>query len=278
LSEIGENRPSLTPIAKGTAEIRRVRSAAFVESLDPSERTDAANFWISYDSACRQGSRRDAIWLLQAAQHRFSSDAIWSAISIAARGPAKTREAIALLKTANLHPISQILHQAAATLLLCMPSALREQQTQTQTQAHRLHYENWDRWTADVGTRRARVYAIQNEALHMGTTRGQMEPKYTNIGDLRDPDLAEGCQFWRSALAEYGVSTDKTGATIFPDDDGMERFYDRYFPTDIPDEWSAHDQGKSHGRGCSSSLKPVSFPMDPVSERAWKHAIHVRKS
>jgi hypothetical protein len=277
LREIGEHRPSLTPIAKRTAEIRRVRSAAFVESLDPSERTDAANFWISYDSACRQGSRRDAIWLLQAAQHRFSSDAIWSAISIAARGPTKTREAIALLKTANLHPISQILHQAAATLLLCTPSALREEQMAPTQTTSRLHREIWDRWTADVGTRHARVYAIQHEALHMGTTRGQMESKYTNIGDLRDPVLVEGCQFWRSALAEYGITTDETGATIFPDDDVLERFYDRYFPTDIPDEWSKKDQEKSHGRGCSSSVEPVSVPMEPVSDLAWKHAILVRQ-
>ena len=275
LSEIGENRPSLTPIAKGTAEIRRVRSAAFVESVDPSERSDAANFWISYDSACRQGSCRDALWLLQAAQHRFSSDAIWSAISIAIRGSDMTRTAIALLKTTDLHPMSQILHQAAATLLLCTPSALRDEKLKP-TPTHRLHYENWDRWATDVGTRSARVYAIPPEALHRETARGQIEFKYTNIGDLRDPLLAEGCQFWRSALAEYGVSTDETGATIFPDDDTLERFYDRYFPTDIPDEWSKKDQEKSHGRGCAPAPGLVSFPMEPVSERAWKHAIHVR--
>jgi hypothetical protein len=36
----------------------------------------------------------------------------------------------------------------------------------------------------------------------------------------------------------------------FPNDDVLERFYEEFFPNDIPDEWSAADQQKSHGRGC----------------------------
>jgi hypothetical protein len=32
-------------------------------------------------------------------------------------------------------------------------------------------------------------------------------------------------------------------------DDIREAFYDLYFPDDIPDEWSAADQEKSHGYG-----------------------------
>jgi len=270
------NRPSMTPLASRKGKERRqIRSSAFVASLDPSvDSKEAANFWISYDSACRQGSRSDALWLLQAAQDRLSADAIWSAIGIAVRGSAITKEAIALLKGAGF------LHQAAATLILCMSTATREQEMLVAKQPScRAYQEQWDTWSAATG-RQARIYPIPAEALHRETTRGQIARKYTNIGDLRDPAslLAEGCQFWRSALEECGITQDaETGATIFPDDDVLEGFYDRYFPDDIPDEWSKVDQEKSHGRGCQETAgEPFCVPVISLSARAWKHGIHVR--
>lgn len=270
------NRPSMTPLAsrKGK-ERRRIRSAAFVSLVQGSK--EAANFWISYDSACRQGSRKDALWLLQAAQDRLSADAIWSAIGIAVRGSAITKEAIALIQSAS--PTSQILYQAAATLLLCMSTAIREEMIVVRQPISRVHQEQWDSWSAAVG-RSARMYPIPPEAIHRETTRGQIAHKYTNIGDLRDPIvlLAEGCQFWRSALEECGITQDaETGATIFPDDDVLEGFYDRYFPDDIPDEWSKAEQEKSHGRGCQeTAVEPFCVPRMSFSALAWKHGIHVR--
>jgi hypothetical protein len=111
----------------------------------------------------------------------------------------------------------------------------------------------WDSWNANVGRRKARVYAIPERALHEGTTRGQLPKKYTNIADIREPVslLSEGCTFWQEALLGMGISTDEDGNVCFPDDDVLELFYARYFPDDIPDEWSAEDQQKSHGRGVS---------------------------
>jgi len=277
------SRPSMTPLPRSAAIAARraKRSAAFVASLDPSEQVsleDAANFWISLDSACRQGSRTDAFWLLQAAQPIFSADAIWSALRIASRGPICGVQEIQRAAT-NPHPIQQLLFQASATLHLCIPSQERAayvppRGAQMQRQA----------WTANVGRRKSRLYAIPVEALHANSTRGRIPHKYTNIDDLRDPVqvLSEGCTFWQNTLRSNGIEIDKdTGATVFPDDTALESFYDTYFPDDIPDEWSMEDQLKSHGRGVQETAPPapVEPPIreTPVSRRAWNCGIHVRR-
>ena len=278
-------RPSVTPrpaSAKAAARRRRL-AAAFVASLDPSEQADAANFWISFDSACRQHSRSDAFWLLQAAP--LSADAIWSALEFSSRGPIALKEIIQDLRSAaDPHPMQQLLYQAAATLILCTPSAEHEAMLRAPPDLRLKSAEqDWTSWNAAVGRRQARLYAIPAEAIHVETTRGAMEFKYTNIGDVREPVplLSEGCMFWQEALKSHGIVTDEeTGATEFPDDDVLETFYDLYFPDDIPDEWSKQDQEKSHGRGCQA--KAVSVPPrpqpreEPVTQRAWNIGIHVR--
>jgi hypothetical protein len=300
----------MTPLPRSAAIAARraKRSAAFVASLDPSEQVspeDAANFWISFDSACRQGSRTDAFWLLQAAQPIFSADAIWSALRIASRGPATSvvpkgdgcwssqsvlgmqgptcGVQIEILQRAatNPHPIQQLLFQAAATLHLCIPSQERAAYVPPRgTQSQR---QSWTTWVEQVGRRKARLYAIPVEALHANTTRGRIPHKYTNIDDLRDPVqvLSEGCTFWQNTLKTHGIETDEnTGATVFPDDTALESFYDTYFPDDIPDEWSMEDQLKSHGRGVQETAPsaPAEPPIreTPVSRRVWNCGIHVR--
>jgi hypothetical protein len=280
-------RPSVTP-RPATAKVavrRKQLAAAFVASLDPSEQADAANFWISFDSACRQHSRTDAFWLLQAAQHQLSADAIWSALEISARGPIALKEIIQDLRTAaSPHPVQQILYQAAATLILCTPSKEHEAMLQQPPDLRiKTAEQDWASWTVTAGRRQARMYAIPADALHTETTRGSMEYKYTNIGDVREPVplLSEGCTFWQKALKAHGIITDEeTGATEFPDDDVLESFYEIHFPDDIPDEWSKADQEKSHGRGCKANAAPAppgpQLREEPVEQRAWNIGIHVR--
>ncbi len=71
--------------------------------------------------------------------------------------------------------------------------------------------------------------------------------------------------FWRKALLLHRIEIDDdSDALAFPDDDVIEAFYAAYFPDDIPDEWSAADQQKSHGRGCAETAPPP--PFTPVRE------------
>jgi len=266
-----EERPSMTPLpATVKAEKRRQqRSAAFVASVDPTETIDAADFWISFDAACRQGCRVDAIWLLQAAQEHLSADAIWTALTLAARGSSATKDMIAFWKKMTI--AHQILYQTAATLFLCIPTAQRERPLPLK--GSDLSAAAWAEWNAQLGRRKARVYAIPKDALHTESTRGSIPFKYTNIADIRDPVplLSEGCKFWQETMGSY---------TIDEDDTILEIFYDRYFPDDVPDEWSKADQEKSHGRGCQeTALSPPTglYIRDhPVTQRAWNCGIHVR--
>ena len=284
-------RPYVTPLAASEkARARRhQRSTAFVASLstdEPIDKNEAANWWISFDSACRQHHARDAIWLLQAVQPILSADAIWTAIRLSSRGSLLTKKAVELLKEAPIltEPTHQALAQANATLILSTTTKERET-VMIQKPMELLSYcREWATWSSMVGRRKARVHAIPAEALHGSTTRGGIPFKYTNITDVRDPVtlLSDGCTFWRLALQEAGVTVDEeTQAIAFPDDEGIEAFYQRYFPDDIPDEWSAEDQAKSHGRGCQDSAPPsviveVQIREEPLNQRGWNMATHVR--
>lgn len=284
-------RPSVTPLASSeqARQRRQERSAAFIATLstdEPIDKKDAAYWWISFDSACRQHKSTDAIWLLQAVQPILSADAIWSAIRIAARGSAITKDAIDLLQdVADPYPIQQALAQANAVLILSTPTKERETKMLQKPTELLSYRREWATWTSMVGRRKARIHTIPAEALHGSTTRGAIPFKYTNIADVRDPValLSEGCRFWRLALEEAGVTVDEdTQAIAFPDDDAIEAFYQRYFPDDIPDEWSAEDQAKSHGRGCQDSETPAPAPEEvlvreePMTQRSWNMATHVR--
>lgn len=282
-----EYRPCVTPLpATPASQARRTkRAAAFVTALAAEEtldRQEAANWWISFDSACRQHNRTDALWLLQAIQPLLCADSIWLAIQVAIRGSATTRAAIAFLRTSAT--ANQILCQTNAVLLLCTPTKERETQTLVKPLDLPSYKREWATWIADAGRRKARIQEIPKEALHGQTVRGAMPFKYTNIMDVRDPVvlLSEGCRFWQEALETEAITVDEeTGAIQFPDDDVLEQFHERYFPDDIPDEWSTADQQKSHGRGCQETASAIWLPEprileEPVSSRTWNLAIHVR--
>ena len=276
------------PVNQAAAVRRRSRSAAFVASLDPAEeidRDEAANWWISLDAACRQGARRDSIWLLQAGLPLMSANAIWSALQIAGRGG--TGPAIAALQKAvavDAHPVTQALAQANAILLLCERGAEARAAILAPVQGPvGFALRSWAEWDSKVGRRAARIHPIPKDALHAGTTRGALPKKYTNIEDVRDPVvlLPESCAYWRAACATVGITEDaETGGVIFPDDDVLEAFVDKHFPDDIPDEWSRADQEKSHGRGCADVAAAVG-PSVVLREEAlgrltWRLATSVR--
>jgi hypothetical protein len=285
-------RPHLTPPARTVATTRRrvSRSAAFVASLDLAEelpRTDAAEFWIALDSATRQGYRRDAVWLIQAAQHYMTADTIWSALTIAARGGPTTAAAIALCRrTATPHPDSQLLHQTAAALLLCAhgPEERAAMLAAPNPRTPITTYErDWAEWTANAGRRAARIHAIPTDALHTTTTRGQISAIYTNIADIREPvaALPVATAWWRRAAAAACLTVDdNTGTHSFPDDDRLEAFFATHFIDDTPDEWSAADQQKSHGHGTAETAPPAPGAGatawdDPPRPIVWRASIRI---
>jgi hypothetical protein len=248
------------------------RRAAFVACIHATEELterEATHLWNALEMATRH-SRTEAMWLLQAVQPILSIDTIWTLLeSLWPTAPPCVRE------TSSSDPIHQLLHQAAFIMLMCMTAEERIEALVPQAPTAGYDIREWGRWDVNLDRRAARREEIPPAVLHQGTTRGTTPSRYTNIGDVRDPVplLGEACRWWKKTLASAGITEDaEAGTIIFPDDDVLEAFYARHFPDDIPDEWSAKDQQKSHGRGCaeSASAAPsIVLREERLSDNAW---------
>lgn len=86
--------------------------------------------------------------------------------------------------------------------------------------------------------REARVYAIPQDCLRWFTKRGALPINKTTEKELKHglENALVGSQFWDEL--------DWTSS-----DDAREEFFETYFQSDIPDEWSSNDRKKSHGYG-----------------------------
>jgi hypothetical protein len=123
-----------------------------------------------------------------------------------------------------------------AVLMLCLSPAKRTHSFQQRPYQERS-------FCIPIGRKAARLYPIPSVALY-GTRRGATLCTQYHTNGLYDIEKGiKGCPFWDEALREY----QRHGKWV--SDDAMEAFYDRYFPDDIPDEWSQQDQLISHGQG-----------------------------
>jgi hypothetical protein len=62
-------------------------------------------------------------------------------------------------------------------------------------------------------------------------------------GSLERPGKLWGSTYWDTLVDHVGWEA------IRSDNDVREEFYEKFFPTDTPDEWSIADREMSHGRG-----------------------------
>ena len=269
LNEVATAEPPSVPapaIPKPSPKPFLVAAAADNVDLKVSTR-----IWKYLHAAIAAGNRQATLWALQAMQPIMSPDTIWLAIDALASPAAP---AIQLLKAhATPHPESQLLHQATSLLIACVADtelpAFMSLPEDAPAVEH--HIRDWNRWIP--GRRASRLQEIPVDALHKETTRGRIPGRYTNIEDIRDPiaELPQGCRWWREQTAAMGVHINEEGALVFPSDDVLEAFYERYFPDDIPDEWSAKDQQKSHGRGTAETAPapPVALKIREEPAATW---------
>jgi hypothetical protein len=86
-----------------------------------------------------------------------------------------------------------------------------------------------------LSARKRRVFAPPIDCLSHLTARGSLDPYTSTESELMDARALEAaCGF------SYSGDTEK------------EALYEARFPADIPDEWSAADRAKSHGRGVNA--------------------------
>jgi hypothetical protein len=267
-------------VSKRQQEARQLRANAFAKFTVETGETDmniAGSWWIAFEGAIRTASYSATMWYLQWAQPLLCADTIWAAIAAATT----THRAVVtgFRGLASAHPTCQILHQAAATLFLAYYAQEMPEPIIVDTTVLATAEAKWAAWGSVTGRRAGRVLAIPLAALHAGTTRGSLSATYTNIDDCRNALslLPSACRFWRTAvtLAGMTINPDREEAE-FPSDDALETFHATYFPDDTPDEWSAVDQQKSHGRGCAetASADPsVVFGRDTYTEPGFKDTV-----
>lgn len=100
-----------------------------------------------------------------------------------------------------------------------------------------------------VGTKDRRVYQIPKACLYGVTFRGRNKWTQHNFTQLSNIEkYLVGCPFWDEVIEEF-AEVDEKGVIQWKSYEDMELFYNKYFPDDIPDEWSKKDKEKSHGDG-----------------------------
>jgi hypothetical protein len=248
---------------------------------------EAAAFWVKLYNACVSGKRIDSTWLIQNASERLSADAVWSAIYVVAE---QYPDAVVLLpivrllrSSAGAHPVSLLKYQVAVLLIMCETAGRRKEMCTPAKFSTGLYERYWGEWLAECGRRSVRQMAIPVDALHAGTRRGGMTPDQSTLSELWNPvaGLVEGCKFWRTVLSGgEGVRVDAdTGEVVFDTDEALEEFYVRYFPDDIPDEWSLADQLKSHGPGAKGvgPADPTTLYIreTPLPDTVWTSGISI---
>lgn len=269
-------------VTKRQQEARQLRANAFAKAAAETDETDmptATAWWLAFEGAIRTASYAAAIWYLQWAQPLLCADTIWAAIAAAT---ATHRHIVAGFRdAASAHPTCQLLHQTAAVLFLARYAQEMPPPIILDAAVISSAETQWAEWDRMTGRRAGRALAIPAAALHAGTTRGALSAAYTNIDDCRNPLtlLPQACRFWRSAVALAGmtINPDREDAE-FPSDNHLEAFHATYFPDDLPDEWSATDQQKSHGRGCAETAPPdpsVVYVRDTYTEPGFSDPVAV---
>jgi hypothetical protein len=112
-----------------------------------------------------------------------------------------------------------------------------------------------EEWSEVTGRPRARrAFPVPWDCLWHITERGRVQTVYDSnekelLGSLEKPGALWGSEFWDDAAEEMGGWEAIHQGTNNSDPAARESFYAAHFPEDIPDEWSAADRAKSHGRG-----------------------------
>jgi hypothetical protein len=111
------------------------------------------------------------------------------------------------------------------------------------------------------GRKEARMFSVPVMCLYGVTVRGRSRWSQQNFVKLNNVEkYLPGCAFWEEALSEYSTEPDDSSSDIkWNSDESLEAFYERYFPDDIPDEWSRAEKIKSHGDGVLGPTEEVSI-------------------
>lgn len=143
-----------------------------------------------------------------------------------------------------------VIVRCAAVIMMCIqPERQEDSFRQLVNEIDKNNAQILNELGASIGRRERRVHQIPNACLYGTTLRGRSKWAQSNYTQLYNVEkYLVGCPFWDEVLEEY-ADVNEQGLIKWKSDDKMEEFYEKYFPDDIPDEWSKKDQQKSHGDG-----------------------------
>jgi len=155
-----------------------------------------------------------------------------------------------------------IIVRCAAINMMCIPLKRQELSFKVEPEIDVRTAQMLNELELSIGRRDRRVHKIPTACLYGTVIRGRAQWTQKNYVQLYNVEkYLIGCPFWDEVLTEYATILD-SGIIQWRSDDTMEQFYDKYFPDDIPDEWSLLDQQKSHGDG-------ILGPSDKVKLSKW---------
>ena len=155
-----------------------------------------------------------------------------------------------------------IIVRCAAINIMCIPLKRQELSFKVEPEIDVRTAQMLNELELSVGLRERRAHKIPTTCLYGTTMRGRARWTQKNYVQLYNVEkYLIGCPFWDEVIVKYANVLD-SGIIQWHSDDTMEQFYDKYFPDDIPDEWTLLDQQKSHGDG-------ILGPSDKVKLSKW---------
>ena len=207
--------------------------------------------------ALYQGKARSAWWMAQ----QLTSVSAWKIIEMYADKQQLESHAIVLEALQQYEHLLgyrsdeyDMIMLCTSILYCCSVPPIKELPVHLPTQ----YQEAIQHWNGRIGRKAYRCYTIPSACLYGVTRRGKMKWSQSTVSSLNhvEPSLI-GCPFWEEAIAEYGAIQDDR--VVWNSDDELEDFYDRYFPDDIPDEWTKAEKAVSHGDGLLAPTEIVTL-------------------
>ena len=212
--------------------------------------------------AIYQGKARSAWWMAE----QLDSICVWRLIEIYIKH--QTLESYKILLN-TLRCYEELLGYRSAeydkiilcTAVLCCclsPEQYDKSCAALPSELRPAHEETMRRWNERIGRKAYRSYTIPSACLYGVTHRGKMKWSQSTVSALNNIETSLiGCPFWEEAISEYGVI--KNNHIQWNSDDDWEEFYERYFPDDIPDEWTKSEKAISHGDGILAPTEVVTL-------------------
>jgi hypothetical protein len=207
--------------------------------------------------ALYQGKARSAWWMAQ----QLTDVGAWKVIETYATNQSLESHAMVLEALQQYEHLLGYRSDEYDKIILCtavLYCCTTQLTKELPSQLHPAHQEAIQRWNERIGRKAYRSYPIPSACLYGVTYRGKIKWSQSTVSSLNhvEPSLI-GCPFWEEAISEYGIIQD--GRIVWNSDDELEEFYERYFPDDIPDEWTKAEKAVSHGDGLLAPTEVVTL-------------------